>query len=139
MDDLTYISLYYWCTALTDKALPWIAQRCPQLKKFNFSGCNKVTDVGISVIAKKFNKKLKRLDFGGCNKVTEGILHVLIVIHCTGLENLIAYLQHLISSGIPSVLNKIRNLQQLQYLNLSGNQIMELPHSIITLKDTCEE
>ena len=77
-------------TALTDKALLWIAQRCPQLEKLYVSGCNKVTDVGISVIAKKFNKKLKGLHFGGCNKVTEGILHVLIVIHCTGLENLVA-------------------------------------------------
>jgi Leucine-rich repeat (LRR) protein len=104
---------------------------CPQLEILIVSNCDMITDDGIVPIAEKYGQQLKELEYSDCTKCTDAALKS-IVNNCNQLEKLGA-----IDCGISTIPENIGyKLTNLQYLDLSDNNITKIPVSLILLKDT---
>jgi hypothetical protein len=120
-----------FCSGITNDTLIQISNMCPQLEELWVNGCDMITDDGITAIAEKCGQQLKTLEYSACTKCTDAALKS-IVNNCNQLEELDAE-----NCGISTIPENIGyKLTNLQYLDLSDNNITKIPVSLILLKDT---
>ena len=65
---LTFINLYN-CRKMTDAGVSALARGCPQLTSINLDRCNKMTDAGLSALARGC-PQLTSIDLLGCYNIT---------------------------------------------------------------------
>ena len=132
--DLVEIIGLSQCGGITNDTLIQISNMCPQLEELYVRNCKKITDDGITAIAKKCGQQLKRLHYSLCKKCTDSALES-VVNNCNQLEQLWAA-----NCGISTIPEKIGyDLPNLKTLNLSNNKITKIPLSLTLLKDTLED
>jgi hypothetical protein len=132
-DLVTHISLTH-CSGITNDTLIQISNMCPQLEILHVTGCEMITDDGITAIAEKCGKQLKRLSFSNCKKCTDAALKS-VVNNCNQLKYIWA-----IDCGISTIPENIGyKLTKLKYLSLARNKITKIPVSLILLKDTLKD
>jgi hypothetical protein len=116
---LTTLSLSH-CT-IGDSALLCIASSLPNIKSLALTGCNNITDTGVSKIASKC-QELQYLDISHCKSLTSTSVKA-IASSLSNLQHLdISWLSDTVSD---SSIQKLNKLHKLQYLGIADSKVTD--------------
>ena len=115
---------------LTDDSIAAVAANCPHLAELNVRDCKHLTDALIAAVAEKC-ASLAELDVGDCSILTDAS-RAAVADNCRNLEVLSVVNCEL--AALPANIGKLSRLRQLL---ARGNQLKELPRSIVELDASC--
>lgn len=106
------------CVSVTYDVLQRITESCPHIRQLTLSGCPKVTDSGVALVATTYHTNLTRLELNECFEVTDNSLASLSE-QCTNIKALhLGYCQYITDKGTEMLCRALPTNPKMSYIHL---------------------
>jgi hypothetical protein len=134
-----WVNLNLDLSNITDASLIFLVSNCAHLHSISVNCCDKLTDVGITHVAKTINDRLFLLDITYCDRITNTSL-IAIAEHCPNIRNLsVGFLKLVTSEYFINLFTKCKMLTSLYVREGHNSKPVTNDDVIITVGKHCTQ